>query len=101
VSGRAYVSGFTAFCRELRRDDRQLGHLSPRERDFIADWLADRERRHGWPVRAGAFWDELESYLRGRNACPEALAAAESVWRRWARARRRARHPGQIELVSQ
>ena len=47
------------------------------EGDFVADALRDPD----FPDAKS--WDELEGYLRRRNACPEAITAGRVVWRQY------------------
>jgi hypothetical protein len=52
-------------------------HATPRG-DFIRDARNDRR----FPVRC-ANWDELQSYLRDRNACDDAVRAGRRLWREY------------------
>lgn len=49
--------------------------------DLARDWIEDRGRPD---VRT---LDQLESYLRARGACTEALDAARKAWRGYQRAK--------------
>lgn len=49
----------------------------PAEGDFAKDALADRN------FRDFRNWESLRFYLVFNHACPEALEAAESLFRKW------------------
>jgi hypothetical protein len=58
---------FRSFLKSLRDDASPMG-------DFAGDALGDRQ------FPAVRSLDHLDSYLRTRNACSEALAAAAEAW---------------------
>jgi uncharacterized protein YozE (UPF0346 family) len=77
------TSGCSSFGEWLESRRARLG--TPRG-DFIGDARNDRR----FPVCC-ADWDELQSYLRDRNACNEAMREGRRLWRDYEK------HAGQIE----
>ena len=47
------------------------------EGDFARDWDQDRTKP------TVDTWDDLYWYLKGRNACPEAIESAEKLFKQW------------------
>ena len=60
---------------------RWLRHAGITE-DPAGDLIADMRRVADLPALFGNI-EEMRSYLRSRNACREAMAAAPIVWRRY------------------